>query len=91
MYEYGVCYYVEDVFSILDVEYDCLMCELLELEVVYLELMSLDLFSLWVGGCLFDVFEFVVYEILMLLFDNVFDDGELESFYCCMMDWILVV
>lgn len=75
-YEY--LYYVMDVLEVLDVEYDCLMCKLCELESQYLELIILDLLIQRVGVVLFIVFSQICYEVLMLLLDNVFDE---ESFF----------
>lgn len=79
--EHAIRYYVEDVPTIPDAEYDRLMQELLEIEAQYPQWISEDSPSQRVGGAPLSSFEAVTHERPMLSLDNAFADSELDSFF----------
>lgn len=86
LHHHAILYYVEDNPVIPDAEYDRLMRELLELEELHPDLITIDSPSQRVGGKPLDGFTQVSHEIPMLSLDNAFDDQELDSFYKRMKD-----
>ncbi len=79
--EHNYSYYVLDMPSIPDAEYDRLMKELIALETEYPEYQSDDSPSKKVGGEALSKFEQVTHQVPMLSLDNAFDDEEFEAFY----------
>lgn len=86
LHHHAVRYYVEDDPEIPDAEYDRLMRQLLELELQYPELATLDSPSQRVGGAPLAGFTQVNHQVPMLSLDNAFDDRELKAFYKRMQD-----
>lgn len=81
LHYHGVRYYVEDSPEIPDAEYDRLMRQLLDVEALHPEWVSVDSPSQRVGGAPLDSFSSVQHEIPMLSLDNAFNDEELHAFY----------
>ncbi|WP_419954608.1 NAD-dependent DNA ligase LigA [Neobacillus niacini] len=78
--QYGYEYYVLDMPTVPDAEYDRLMKELLELETTFPELITSDSPSVRVGGKILDVFEKVEHRTPMLSLGNAFNEQDLKDF-----------
>ncbi len=81
LHYHAVRYYVEDSPEIPDAEYDRLMRELLEIEEMHPEWVTIDSPSQRVGGVPLDGFNQVQHEIPMLSLDNAFNDEEIDAFH----------
>ncbi|KZN33302.1 NAD-dependent DNA ligase LigA [Pseudoalteromonas luteoviolacea S2607] len=73
-------YYVLDMPSVPDAEYDRLMRELVDLETQHPELLSVDSPSQKVGGMALSKFEQVTHKVPMLSLDNAFGEDEFNAF-----------
>lgn len=80
--KYSYEYYILDELSVFDVEYDRLMQELIVIEEEYLDFRMLDFFMQCVGGVVFEVFQKVIYGMLMFSLGNVFNDDDFCDFDC---------
>ncbi|KZW99424.1 NAD-dependent DNA ligase LigA [Pseudoalteromonas luteoviolacea] len=73
-------YYVLDMPSVPDAEYDRLMRELVDLETQHPEFLSVDSPSQKVGGMALSKFEQVTHKVPMLSLDNAFGEDEFNAF-----------
>ncbi|MCF2860354.1 NAD-dependent DNA ligase LigA [Pseudoalteromonas sp. SMS1] len=78
--EHNYKYYVLDMPSIPDIEYDRLMRELVELETQHPAFLSVDSPSQKVGGMALSKFDQVTHQVPMLSLDNAFDEDEFNGF-----------
>ncbi|MEC1524396.1 NAD-dependent DNA ligase LigA [Neobacillus niacini] len=78
--QYGYEYYLLDMPTVPDAEYDRLMQELLDLETAFPELITSDSPSVRVGGKVLDVFEKVEHRTPMLSLGNAFNEQDLKDF-----------
>lgn len=79
--QHNYYYHVLDDPRISDVAFDALMRELLHLEELYPELITLDSPSRRVGGTPLTTFRQVKHAVPMLGLDNIFTENELQDFY----------
>ncbi|MGI6308741.1 MAG: NAD-dependent DNA ligase LigA [Dethiobacteria bacterium] len=79
--QHNYYYHVLDDPRISDAEFDALMQELLHLEDLYPELVTLDSPSRRVGGTPLTSFRQVAHTVPMLSLENVFSENELQNFY----------
>ena len=80
LHHYNHQYYVLDMPSVPDAEYDRVMRELIALETQHPELKTVDSPSQKVGGKALSSFTQVTHEVAMLSLDNVFDDAGWKAF-----------
>lgn len=80
LHTYNHQYYVLDMPSVPDAEYDRIMRELIVLEIEHPELKAVDSPSQKVGGKALASFSQVTHEVAMLSLDNVFDDTGWKAF-----------
>ncbi|KZN52639.1 NAD-dependent DNA ligase LigA [Pseudoalteromonas luteoviolacea] len=78
--EHNYKYYVLDMPTVPDAEYDRLMRELTELETAHPELLTADSPSQKVGGVALSKFDQVTHKVPMLSLDNAFDEDEFNAF-----------
>lgn len=78
--QYGYEYYVLDMPTVPDAEYDRLMQELIELEAKFPELKTPDSPSVRIGGDVLDLFEKVEHRTPMLSLGNAFNEHDLKDF-----------
>ncbi|WP_217587907.1 NAD-dependent DNA ligase LigA [Lentibacillus saliphilus] len=78
--QYNHDYFVLDAPQVSDAEYDRTMCQLLDLEDAYPELVTPDSPSQRVGAEPVGAFEKVAHRVPMLSLSNAFDEGELRDF-----------
>ena len=79
--QHNYYYHVLDDPRVGDAVFDALMQELLHLENLYPELVTLDSPSRRVGGTPLAAFQQVAHAVPMLSLENVFSENELKEFY----------
>lgn len=87
--QHNTAYYVNDSPVISDAQYDALFQELLALEKMHPELVSVDSPTQRVGGAPLDTFRKVQHSIPMLSLANAFDDADIQAFDQRMSDELL--